>query len=132
MGPASLLNQRPSHVLTHCWWGTLAVRLCVQWAAGQRGETGPGGRACSELCPFPFPHRLCGYPPFYEETESKLFEKIKDGYYEFESPFWDDISESGKASGCEGQDNGLKAEAVKRKELHKGWQSWLSKVPGDP
>lgn len=41
--------------------------------------------------------RLCGYPPFYEETESKLFEKIKEGYYEFESPFWDDISESGKA-----------------------------------
>ncbi|XP_010295774.1 PREDICTED: calcium/calmodulin-dependent protein kinase type 1G-like, partial [Phaethon lepturus] len=32
----------------------------------------------------------------YEETESKLFEKIKEGYYEFESPFWDDISESAK------------------------------------
>ncbi|NXF30157.1 KCC1G kinase, partial [Nyctibius bracteatus] len=39
---------------------------------------------------------LCGYPPFYEETESKLFEKIKEGSYEFESPFWDDISESAK------------------------------------
>ncbi|KAK2521878.1 Camk1g [Columba livia] len=39
---------------------------------------------------------LCGYPPFYEETESKLFEKIKDGYFEFESPFWDDISASAK------------------------------------
>ncbi|NXX42489.1 KCC1G kinase, partial [Tricholaema leucomelas] len=39
---------------------------------------------------------LCGYPPFYEETESKLFEKIKEGYYEFESPFWDDISDSAK------------------------------------
>lgn len=59
--------------------------------------------------------RLCGYPPFYEETESKLFEKIKEGYYEFESPFWDDISESGKASRCEGQDNRLKAKAARRK-----------------
>ncbi|XP_013910138.1 PREDICTED: calcium/calmodulin-dependent protein kinase type 1G [Thamnophis sirtalis] len=39
---------------------------------------------------------LCGYPPFYEETESKLFEKIREGYYEFDSPFWDDISESAK------------------------------------
>ncbi|XP_068125866.1 calcium/calmodulin-dependent protein kinase type 1G isoform X5 [Hyperolius riggenbachi] len=39
---------------------------------------------------------LCGYPPFYEETESKLFEKIKEGNYEFESPFWDDISKSAK------------------------------------
>lgn len=97
-----------------------------------RGERrAQGGRGCSEFCPFPFHCRLCGYPPFYEETESKLFEKIKDGYYEFESPFWDDISESGKASGCEGQDNGLKAEAVKRKELNKGWQSWLLKVPRD-
>uniref|UniRef100_A0A8D2NTY4 Calcium/calmodulin-dependent protein kinase type 1G n=1 Tax=Zosterops lateralis melanops TaxID=1220523 RepID=A0A8D2NTY4_ZOSLA len=45
---------------------------------------------------------LCGYPPFYEETESKLFEKIKEGYYEFESPFWDDISESGEAPGING------------------------------
>uniref|UniRef100_A0A8C5RRL6 Calcium/calmodulin dependent protein kinase IG n=1 Tax=Laticauda laticaudata TaxID=8630 RepID=A0A8C5RRL6_LATLA len=39
---------------------------------------------------------LCGYPPFYEETESKLFEKIREGYFEFDSPFWDDISESAK------------------------------------
>ncbi|XP_069489375.1 calcium/calmodulin-dependent protein kinase type 1G isoform X2 [Ambystoma mexicanum] len=39
---------------------------------------------------------LCGYPPFYEETESKLFEKIRDGSFEFESPFWDDISMSAK------------------------------------
>ncbi|XP_030728778.1 calcium/calmodulin-dependent protein kinase type 1G isoform X2 [Globicephala melas] len=43
---------------------------------------------------------LCGYPPFYEDTESKLFEKIKEGYYEFESPFWDDISESAKDFIC--------------------------------
>lgn len=62
--------------------------------------------------------RLCGYPPFYEETESKLFEKIKEGYYEFESPFWDDISESGKVSRWEGQDNRLKAKGAKRKELN--------------
>ncbi|KAM8975113.1 calcium/calmodulin-dependent protein kinase type 1G isoform 2-T2 [Pelodytes ibericus] len=39
---------------------------------------------------------LCGYPPFYEETESRLFEKIREGTFEFESPFWDDISKSAK------------------------------------
>lgn len=39
--------------------------------------------------------RLCGYPPFYEESESKLFSKIMKAQYEFDSPFWDDISESG-------------------------------------
>ncbi|MBN3324455.1 KCC1G kinase, partial [Atractosteus spatula] len=39
---------------------------------------------------------LCGYPPFYEETESRLFAKIMKAEYEFDSPFWDDISESAK------------------------------------
>lgn len=39
--------------------------------------------------------RLCGYPPFYEESETKLFSKIMKAQYEFDSPFWDDISESG-------------------------------------
>lgn len=39
---------------------------------------------------------LCGYPPFYEETESRLFSKIMKAQYEFDSPFWDEISESAK------------------------------------
>lgn len=40
--------------------------------------------------------RLCGYPPFYDENDSKLFEQILKAEYEFDSPYWDDISESGK------------------------------------
>ncbi|XP_076022868.1 calcium/calmodulin-dependent protein kinase type 1D-like [Genypterus blacodes] len=39
---------------------------------------------------------LCGYPPFYEESESRLFSKIMKAQYEFDSPSWDDISESAK------------------------------------
>ncbi|TKS76623.1 Calcium/calmodulin-dependent protein kinase type 1G [Collichthys lucidus] len=39
---------------------------------------------------------LCGYPPFYEESESRLFSKIMKAQYEFDSPFWDDISDSAK------------------------------------
>ncbi|XP_041860334.1 calcium/calmodulin-dependent protein kinase IGb isoform X2 [Melanotaenia boesemani] len=39
---------------------------------------------------------LCGYPPFYEDTETRLFAKIMKAQYEFDSPFWDDISESAK------------------------------------
>ncbi|XP_048878711.1 calcium/calmodulin-dependent protein kinase type 1D-like isoform X2 [Brienomyrus brachyistius] len=39
---------------------------------------------------------LCGYPPFYEENETKLYAKIMKAQYEFDSPFWDDISESAK------------------------------------
>jgi serine/threonine protein kinase len=39
---------------------------------------------------------LCGFPPFYEENNQKLFEMIKTCSYEFPSPFWDDISDSAK------------------------------------
>uniref|UniRef100_A0A3Q4HZM9 Calcium/calmodulin-dependent protein kinase type 1G-like n=1 Tax=Neolamprologus brichardi TaxID=32507 RepID=A0A3Q4HZM9_NEOBR len=38
---------------------------------------------------------LCGYPPFFEENETRLFSKIMRAEYAFHSPFWDDISESG-------------------------------------
>jgi len=39
---------------------------------------------------------LCGYPPFYAETNTKLFDKIMNGKYTFASPYWDRISESAK------------------------------------
>ncbi|XP_042571058.1 calcium/calmodulin-dependent protein kinase type 1D-like isoform X1 [Cyprinus carpio] len=39
---------------------------------------------------------LCGYPPFYDENDSKLFEQILRAEYEFDSPYWDDISDSAK------------------------------------
>ncbi|XP_061906110.1 calcium/calmodulin-dependent protein kinase type 1D-like isoform X2 [Entelurus aequoreus] len=37
---------------------------------------------------------LCGYPPFFEENETRLFSKIMRADYAFHSPFWDEISES--------------------------------------
>ncbi|XP_072133929.1 calcium/calmodulin-dependent protein kinase type 1B-like [Mobula birostris] len=40
---------------------------------------------------------LCGYPPFYEDTDSKLFARISKADYEFDSPFWDNISEQAKS-----------------------------------
>lgn len=48
------------------------------------------------MCPNPF--RLCGYPPFYDENDAKLFEQILKAEYEFDSPYWDDISDSGTTS----------------------------------
>jgi len=39
---------------------------------------------------------LCGYPPFYDEEDAELFKQIMKGTYEFDSPYWDDISDSGK------------------------------------
>lgn len=39
---------------------------------------------------------LCGFPPFYEENDDKLFELIRNCKFEFQSPYWDDISGCGK------------------------------------
>jgi len=39
---------------------------------------------------------LCGFPPFYEENTDDLFEQIKQGRYEFPSPWWDSISDEAK------------------------------------
>lgn len=39
---------------------------------------------------------LCGYPPFYDENDANLFAQILKGDYEFDSPYWDEISDSAK------------------------------------
>eukprot|EP01121_Diplochlamys_sp_Union-15-3_P004030 TRINITY_DN139_c0_g1_i1.p1 TRINITY_DN139_c0_g1~~TRINITY_DN139_c0_g1_i1.p1 ORF type:complete len:395 (-),score=72.61 TRINITY_DN139_c0_g1_i1:61-1218(-) len=39
---------------------------------------------------------LCGYPPFYDEQEQKLFDSIVKGKFEFHTPFWDHVSDSAK------------------------------------
>lgn len=39
---------------------------------------------------------LCGFPPFYEDNNTKLFELIKKGEFDFPSPYWDDISDMAK------------------------------------
>lgn len=40
--------------------------------------------------------RLCGFPPFYDEDNDKLFNLIKQGKYSYPSPYWDSISNEGK------------------------------------
>lgn len=39
---------------------------------------------------------LCGYPPFYDENDVNLFAQILKGEFEFESPYWDEISDAAK------------------------------------
>jgi calcium/calmodulin-dependent protein kinase I len=39
--------------------------------------------------------RLCGFPPFYDEDNDKLFQLIKTGTFTFPSPYWDSISNEG-------------------------------------
>ncbi|KAL5111199.1 Calcium/calmodulin-dependent protein kinase type 1 [Taenia crassiceps] len=40
---------------------------------------------------------LCGYPPFYDESDQELFRQIQKAQYEFDSPYWDEISDSAKS-----------------------------------
>ncbi|KAJ3413157.1 hypothetical protein HDV05_008360 [Chytridiales sp. JEL 0842] len=39
---------------------------------------------------------LCGYPPFYDQNNVALFKQIMSGKYEFDRPWWDNISEKAK------------------------------------
>ncbi len=39
---------------------------------------------------------LCGFPPFYDDDNMVLFEKIKNGTYDFPSPIWDQVSQEAK------------------------------------
>ncbi|KAL4128982.1 hypothetical protein PRIC2_004994 [Phytophthora ramorum] len=39
---------------------------------------------------------LCGYPPFHHDNQGVLFRLIKAGRYEFDSPYWDDVSTEAK------------------------------------
>jgi calcium/calmodulin-dependent protein kinase I len=39
---------------------------------------------------------LCGYPPFYDDNNTILFAQILKGDLEFDSPYWDEISDNAK------------------------------------
>jgi len=39
---------------------------------------------------------LCGYPPFYGDTDTEIFESVRIGDFDFPSPDWDDISQDAK------------------------------------
>lgn len=44
--------------------------------------------------------RLCGYPPFYDESDAQLFEMIMKGKFEFDDRYWADISKEAKNLIC--------------------------------
>lgn len=39
---------------------------------------------------------LCGYPPFYGDSDTQIFESVRVGKFDFPSPEWDEISASAK------------------------------------
>lgn len=93
-----VLAQKPYSKAVDCWSiGVIAYILYVSSTHSPISSTGsdPWGclRPSSSSLPTP---RLCGYPPFYDENDAKLFEQILRAEYEFDSPYWDDISDSGE------------------------------------
>jgi calcium-dependent protein kinase len=39
---------------------------------------------------------LCGYPPFYGDSDAEIFDSVRTGKFDFPSPEWDDISATAK------------------------------------
>eukprot|EP00956_Cyclotella_meneghiniana_P033918 scaffold100373_cov51-Cyclotella_meneghiniana.AAC.1 len=39
---------------------------------------------------------LCGYPPFYGDTDKQIFDSVRTGRFDFPSPDWDEISDLAK------------------------------------
>jgi len=39
---------------------------------------------------------LCGYPPFYGDSDAEIFNSVRIGQFDFPSPEWDEISDSAK------------------------------------
>lgn len=39
---------------------------------------------------------LCGYPPFYGDSDTEIFDSVRTGRFEFPSPEWDTISTEAK------------------------------------
>lgn len=40
---------------------------------------------------------LCGYPPFYGDSDRQIFDSVRAGNFDFPSPEWDAVSENAKA-----------------------------------
>jgi len=39
---------------------------------------------------------LCGYPPFYGDSDPEIFDRVRKGYYDFDSEEWADVSDLAK------------------------------------
>ncbi|KAL0588413.1 Calcium/calmodulin-dependent protein kinase type 1B [Plecturocebus cupreus] len=94
--PGYVVGQASGTERQGCVCACVCVRLSLAPSPGALGaETSREGCTC--LGPGVISYiLLCGYPPFYDESDSELFSQIVRASYEFDSPFWHDISESAK------------------------------------
>ena len=73
---------------------------------------------------------LCGYPPFYGDTDTQIFDSVRTGRFDFPSPDWDNISASAKDFIC----SMLKLDGLKRmtanESLRHKWIVEMTEVQG--
>lgn len=43
---------------------------------------------------------LCGYPPFYGDSDNQIFDSVRAGKFDFPSPEWDSVSDDAKDFIC--------------------------------
>lgn len=133
-----VLAQKPYSKAVDCWSiGVIAYILYVPLLPPSSSLWGLAlPRATQGQCPCPrCPPRLCGYPPFYDENDAKLFEQILRAEYEFDSPYWDDISDSGEPGPPGQQQGGLGQQrgiAVAGGGGSRRRCSWLLRAPCQP
>lgn len=97
------------------WTAGPSASSCTSCECGARAGAAAGGWGTGGQAEPPAPSpSLSGNPPFYEEADEddyenhdkNLFRKILAGDYEFDPPYWDDISQAGEphAGGAVGGD----------------------------
>lgn len=71
---------------------------------------------------------LCGYPPFYGDTDNQIFDSVRTGRFDFPSPDWDDISDNAKDFIC----SLLRRDPSKRLSASDALKhSWITEMAGD-
>ena len=70
---------------------------------------------------------LCGYPPFYGDTDNQIFDSVRTGRFDFPSPDWDGISQSAKDFIC----SMLRKDQSKRLTAAQALQhAWIQEMSG--
>ena len=70
---------------------------------------------------------LCGYPPFYGDTDNQIFDSVRTARFDFPSPDWDGISDKAKDFIC----SLLKRDSSKRLTAKEALNSpWITEYAG--
>lgn len=71
---------------------------------------------------------LCGYPPFYGDTDTQIFESVRMAKFDFPSPDWDGISDSAKEFICSLLQRTPSKRLTARQALN---HTWIRKTTGE-